>query len=252
MEYEPRTYRQFFNPERFAGFTVQYLETDLWIGIDHPSFHKDIAELAQEEVVKLRTRMDHYILRQSAFKTSLVPVTLLPGAPEEIKEMERAGLRTGTGPMSSVAGMFAHHVGEKIRHHFNVKEVVVENGGDYYIKVKEDLLITVYAGSSPLSEKIAVIVPEHETPCGVCTSSGSIGPSFSFGNADAVMVACYSPVLADAWATSLANRIKSPADISGVLTFSEQFPEILSLVIICGDKTGFRGNFEVRFVQTSA
>ena len=252
MEYEPRTYRQSFNPSRFASFTVQYLETDLWIGVDHPSFHKEIAELAQEEVVKLRTGMDHYILRQPLFKTSLVPVRVLAGAAGEIVEMAHAGMHTGTGPMASVAGMFAWHVGEKIRHRFEVKEVIVENGGDYYIGLKEDLLMTIYAGNSPLSEKIAVIIPAGETPCGVCTSSGTVGPSLSFGKADAVMVACYSPVLADAWATALANRVKTPGDIEDVLTFSEQFPEILSLVIICGDKTGFRGNFEVRFVNTYA
>jgi uncharacterized protein len=252
MDFELRTYRQQFNPERFAGFNVQYLETDLWIGIDHPSFNREITEVAQEEVVKLRSVIDHYILRQPSFKTSLSPVKVLPGASEEIKEMALAGFRTETGPMSSVAGMFAHHVGEKIRHLFKVREVLVENGGDYYIMVKEDLLISVFAGSSPLSEKIAVIIPSRETPCGVCTSSGTVGPSLSFGKADAVMVACYSPVLADAWATALANRINSPYDIGDVLTYSEQFPEILSLVIICEDKTGFRGNFEVRFVQSSA
>jgi ApbE superfamily uncharacterized protein (UPF0280 family) len=154
--------------------------------------------------------------------------------------------------MAAVAGMFALHVGEKIRRKFHVQELVVENGGDFYIYVKDDLLITIYAGESPLSEKIAVIVPAHETPCGVCTSSGTVGPSLSFGNADAVMVACYSPVLADAWATSLANRVKSPDDIEGVLTFSEHYPEILSLVIICDDKTGIRGNFEVRFIPDLA
>jgi ApbE superfamily uncharacterized protein (UPF0280 family) len=66
------------------------------------------------------------------------------------------------------------------------------------------------------------------------------------------MVACYSPVLADGWATALANRVKSPADIEMVLKYSEQFPEILSLVIICADKTGIRGNFEVRFVHSLA
>jgi hypothetical protein len=97
-----------------------------------------------------------------------------------------------------------------------------------------------------------VIVPVTDTPCGICTSSGTVGPSLSFGKADAVMVACYSPVLADGWATALANRVKSQTDIEKVLTYSEQFPEILSLIIICEEKTGIRGNFEVRFVHNSA
>jgi uncharacterized protein len=250
--YQPRTYRQTFNPERFASFTVQYRETDLWIGVDHASFHKEIAELAQKEVVKVRKQMEEYIHHHPTFKTSLKPVDPAPDVPETIQSMFVSGFRTHTGPMASVAGMFAHQVGEKIRHHFKVKELVIENGGDYYISLKEDLLMTVYAGTSPLSEKIGVIVPSKETPCGICTSSSTVGPSLSFGKADAVMVACYSPVLADGWATALANRVKSPADIEAVLKYSEQFPEILSLVIICADKTGIRGNFEVRFVQSLA
>jgi ApbE superfamily uncharacterized protein (UPF0280 family) len=252
MEFEPRTYRQQFNPERFASFTVQYLETDLWIGTDHASFHKEIAELARQEIIRIRKQLEHYISLHPEFKTSLTPDSPVPGVPDVAKEMIVSGFRTHTGPMASVAGMFAHQVGEKIRHHFKVKELVIENGGDYYIFLKEDLLMTVYAGASPLSEKIAVIVPAKETPCGICTSSGTVGPSLSFGKADAVMVACYSPALADGWATALANRVQSTADIETVLKYSEQFPEILSLVIICADKTGIRGNFEVRFVHNLA
>jgi ApbE superfamily uncharacterized protein (UPF0280 family) len=252
MEYQPRIYRQQFNPDRFASFTLQYLETDLWVGVDHDSFHKEIAELARNEVVFLRKKLDRYIRNHPEFKTSLKPVKLKDEAPEEVKVMSLAGLRTNTGPMSSVAGMFALTVGEKIRHSFHIRELVIENGGDFFLFLKEDLLINIYAGNSPLSEKIGVVVPASETPCGLCTSSGTVGPSVSFGSADAVMVACYSPTVADAWATALANRVKSPADINTVLKYSEQFSEILSLVIICQDKTGIRGKFEVRFIDISA
>ena len=252
MEYQPRTYRQQFNPDRFASFTVQYLETDLWIGVDHDSFHKEIAEVALHEVVNLRTRLDSYIHDHPAFGASLEPLKLIPGAPPEAREMAAAGVRSGTGPMAAVAGMFALRTAEKIRKRFPLKELIVENGGDYFLLLKEDLLMTIYAGNSPLSEKIGILIPAGDTPCGICTSSGTVGPSLSFGMADAVMVACASPVQADAWATALANRVKTPADIEPVLKYSEQFPEIRSLVVICEDKTGIRGNFEVRFVHNSA
>ncbi|HNQ38552.1 MAG: UPF0280 family protein [Prolixibacteraceae bacterium] len=252
MEYQPRSYRQQFNPARFASFTVQYLETDLWIGVDHPSFRKEIAEVALHEVMDLRTMLDSYIHEFPAFGVTLEPLKLFPGAPAQAREMAAAGIRSGTGPMAAVAGMFALRTAEKIRNRFPLKELIVENGGDYFLLLKEDLLMTIYAGDSPLSEKIGILIPAGETPCGVCTSSGTVGPSFSFGKADAVMVACSSPVLADAWATALANRVQTPADIEPVLKYSEQFPEILSLVVICEDQTGIRGNFDVRFVHSSA
>lgn len=252
MEYQPRSYRQQFNPARFASFTVQYLETDLWIGMDHASFRKEIAEVALHEVMDLRTRLDSYIHEFPPFGASLEPLKLFPGAPPEAQEMAAACTRSGTGPMAAVAGMFALRAAEKIRKHFPLQELIVENGGDYFLLLKEELLMTIYAGDSPLSERIGILIPARETPCGVCTSSGTVGHSLSFGKADAVMVACASPVLADAWATALANRVKTPADIEPVLKYSEQFPEIRSLVIICEDKTGIRGNFEVRFIHSSA
>lgn len=252
MEYQPRTYRQQFNPDRFASFTVQYLETDLWVGVDHASFHKEIAELVLQEVVDLRIRLEEFIKNHPVFGTSLEPVRLPGPVSGMIRDMAAAGTRSGTGPMAAVAGAFAFHAATKIRERFPVKELIVENGGDYFLLLNEDLLMTIYAGDSPLSEKIGILIPAGDTPCGICTSSGTVGPSLSFGKADAVMVACASPVLADAWATALANRVKTPADIKSVLKYSEQFPEIRSLVIICEDKTGIRGNFEVRFVHASA
>ncbi len=252
MDYQPRLYRQQFNPARFASFTVQYLETDLWIGVDHDSFRKEIAELALQEVVRLRAALEAYLRRQPLFRTTLVPLKLLPGAPPEAREMAAAAARSGTGPMAGVAGLFAFRTAERIRKKFTLKELIIENGGDFFLLLKEDLLMTVYAGNSPLSEKIGILIPAGETPCGVCTSSGTVGPSLSFGKADAVMVACSSPALADTWATALANRVKTPADIEPVLKYSEHFPEILSRVVICEDQTGIRGNFEIRFVHTSA
>ena len=89
---------------------------------------------------------------------------------------------------------------------------------------------------------------KEETPVGVCTSSGTIGPSLSFGMADAVMVACRSTALADAFATSFGNKVKSPGVIGDVLKNSEDYPEILSMIIICRDKTGIRGNFELKLI----
>ncbi len=177
MEYQLRTYRQQFNPARFASFTVQYLETDLWIGVDHASFHKEIAEVALHEVMDLRTKLDAYIHEFPAFGASLEPLKLFPGALPEAREMAAAGTRSGTGPMAAVAGLFALRIAEKIRKRFPLKELIVENGGDYYLLLKEDLLMTIYAGDSPLSEKIGILIPAGDSPCGVCTSSGTVGPS---------------------------------------------------------------------------
>lgn len=247
--FQPRVYRDTFNTERFASFTLQYRDTDLWIGVDHGSFSPEMAEFLQSEVVQLWQGLEGYIQNHPEFQTSHSPVILPGNAPEAAILMAEAGNRAGTGPMAAVAGFVAWHTGEILRQKFGAKEIVVENGGDFYLLLKNDLTMTIFAGPSPLSDKIAVVIPADATPCGVCTSSGTVGHSFSYGKADAVMVVCQSPLLADAWATSLANRIQSADDIGHVLNFSEEFPEIQSLIIICEDKVGIRGNFDTKFVK---
>jgi uncharacterized protein len=247
--FEPRLYRNSFNPERFSAFTLQYRDTDVWVGVDKSSFRTAMAEKTRDVVTDLWQKLESYALLQSGFFTSHLPLNLLASAPGEALLMAEAGFRTLTGPMAAVAGLFAWKIGEALREEFKVRELVVENGGDYYLLLEEDLNMTIHAGNSPLSGKIAVVIPAGSTPCGVCTSSGTVGHSFSYGKADAVMVACPSPVLADAWATALANRVKRPDDIPAVLSYSEDYPEIESVVIICEDKVGIRGNFEARMVK---
>ena len=36
--FQPRTYRNQFNIERFQSFEIKHLETDLWIGVNPASF----------------------------------------------------------------------------------------------------------------------------------------------------------------------------------------------------------------------
>ena len=132
---------------------------------------------------------------------------------------------------------------------FDIQELVVENGGDIFLKIKRNLLMSVYAGNSPLSEKIGVEIQAVDSPLGVCTSAGTVGPSVSFGKADAVMIICRNTALADAFATGFGNRIKTPEDVQKVTDQTAEFPEILSAVVICGDKIGIRGKYEMKVIR---
>jgi uncharacterized protein len=247
--YEPRTYRQQFNEKRFYSFQTFFRETDLWIGIDRDSYVPEMKNLAYKKVVSLRNNLDDFIRKNPDFERSLTPLTLRPIDLPEAKEMASAAAKAGVGPMATVAGLFAQEGGKEIIQNFKVDEVIVENGGDIFLKLKEKLILSVYAGKSELSEKVGVIIPSIETPTGVCTSAGTIGPSLSFGKADAVMVACKSTTLADALATALGNKVKSSTDIDSVLKYSETYPEIISLIIICEGKVGIKGNFEVKMLK---
>ena len=244
-----RKYRQQFNNQRFTSFEVKYCETDLWIGIDPASFNPKMQETALERVKELRQKMDDYILTEPLFKKTLKPFYPDKNAPVEAQDMAAAAEKAGVGPMAAVAGLFAREAGETILQNFSVEEMVVENGGDIFILLKKELVISVFAGNSPLSERIGVAIPEKLSKFGVCTSSGTVGPSFSAGKADAAMVICNDVLLADAFATTFGNKIQKPADVEKVINMAEKIPEITSLLIICEDKVGIWGDLELRLLK---
>lgn len=247
--YEKRTYRTQFNVSRFQSFEVKYLETDLWIGINPSSFKEEMKLVAYNKIKELRTRLDEYILLEPFFKKSLKPFQPSENAPGEAKEMAAAAEKAGVGPMASVAGLFAREVGETLLQNFSVEEMVIENGGDIFVLLKNELLLSVFAGESPLSERIGLVIPPGKGKMGICTSAGTVGPSLSFGKADAVVVVCEDVLLADAFATAFGNKVKSPNDVEKVINQSEKYPEILSMLIICEDKVGVRGDFEIRILK---
>ena len=247
--FQPRTYRTQFNTTRFQSFEVKYLETDLWIGIDTASFKKEMKTVAAEKTEELRKKLDSYIKTEPFFKKSLKPFHPAETAPDEAKGMAAAAEIAGVGPMAAVAGLFAREVGETILQNFSVQEMVIENGGDIFALLKDEFVLSVFAGESPLSERIGLVIPAETGKTGICTSAGTVGPSLSFGKADAVVVICEDAVLADAFATAFGNKVKSPNDVEKVINLCEKYPEILSLLIICEDKIGIKGDFEMRILK---
>lgn len=246
---EPRTYRQHFSQERFRSFVVTYKETDLWIGVDPDSFRDEMKEVSFLKIKEFRTVLEQYIGTDPDFGKTFEPYPAEPNAPAIVKGMVRAAERANVGPMAAVAGAFSEAVGRHLLEKFDIQELVVENGGDIFLKIERPILMSVYAGNSPLSEKIGIEIQATDSPLGVCTSAGTVGPSVSFGQADAVMIACRNTALADAFATGFGNRIKTPEDVQEVIDQTVQFPEILSAVMICRDKIGIRGKYEMKLIK---
>ncbi len=247
--YQPRTYRTQFNTERFKGFVVSHLETDLWIGVDPESFREEMKEVSLTKIRSLRKTFDDYIKSEPFFKKSLKPFQPKEDAPVEAKQMAIAAEKAGIGPMSAVAGLFAQEIGEEIIRNFSLKELVIENGGDIYVLLKNELVLSVFAGESILSERIGLVIPSGTKKLGICTSAGTFGPSISYGKADAVVVVCEDILLADAYATALGNKVKSPDHVEKVIKQAENLSEIQSLLVICEDKVGVKGENEIKILK---
>jgi ApbE superfamily uncharacterized protein (UPF0280 family) len=240
-----RFYREKMGENRFRSFTISCKESDLWIGVDNEKFHPEIIDFALGKLVALRYSLESYLNDYPHFGTSFTPVKTKKGDPEIAVEMSKAGEIANTGPMAAVAGAFSEFIGKAIQKEFNVDEIVVENGGDIFLNLNHDLILSVYAGESPLSGKIGLEIPSNSSPLGICTSAGTVGPSVSFGNADAVVIASKKTALADAFATAYGNRIKKANDIELALELAKKDQRILSALIICEGKVGICGKFKI-------
>lgn len=249
MEYKERSYRSRFSDDGRLWFCVKFLESDLWIGVDSGSYHASMEDAAYAFVVDLRRRMDAYLLMDPQYKSALTPYDAGLEAPTILKDMSRVSRKTGIGPMSAVAGAVSLHVAEFLKSKFGVNEVIVENGGDIYVDVQSDMDISVFAGQSPLSEKVGLHIPAAAFPCGICTSSGTVGPSLSLGRADAMLIVCRDVLLADSYATAMANRIKTVNDLQPVIEIIQTIPEIQGAIAIKDDQLAITGLYELRLFK---
>ena len=240
--YKPRTYRHWVEGKELVSFNVTVKETDLYIRAA-----SNLQRKAHRMVLKYRNQLERYIERNPDFLTSLEPLPTPRQAPHIVKQMTEAARQAGVGPMASVAGAIAEYVGRELLD-FS-PEIIVENGGDIYMKSLSGRTVGIFAGKSPLSGKIGLEIEAKDTPLGICTSSGTVGHSLSFGRADAVIALAPSATLADAAATAIANRVSQPDDIAGAIKFSQSIGGLKGVVIIKDDNIGAWG--EVKLCETS-
>jgi len=224
-----------------VGFGVVVKETDLYLRAA-----SNLRRKAHRMVLKYRGRLERYIAHHPDFLTSLEPVEVEAEAPKIVSDMAGAARLAGVGPMAAVAGAIAGFVGGELLE-FS-PEVIVENGGDIFLKSLRPRIIGVFAGDSPLTGKLGLQIEPEDTPLGICTSSGTVGHSLSFGRADAAIVLAESATLADAAATAIGNRVSDVADIEGAIEFAQSIGQLKGVVIIKDDKLGVWG--EVKLVKT--
>lgn len=240
--YEPRTYRNWVSDKDLVSFSVQVKETDLLIRA-----RRDLKAKALAATQKCRAELEQYIISHPLFAISLEPLSVEKNAPSLVREMADAARQASVGPMAAVAGAIAERVGRELLSFSD--EVIVENGGDIFIKTSKERLIGVYAGASTLTGRIAFAIQPEETPLGVCTSSGSVGHSLSFGVADAVIVFSSSTSLADAAATAIGNRVSSAGDIPKALEFARGIQGLKGAAVIKDDHMGVFGQVRIADVD---
>lgn len=240
--YVDRTYRALVEDD-LLSFFVKIKDTDLHIQAD-----QEVSDWAFDLALQYRLQIEKYIEQRPEFLSSLAPLTPDILAPPIVKEMLAAGSTAGVGPMAAVAGAIAEYVGKALVRR-GCREVMVENGGDIYLNRTKDCTVAIFAGQSPLSLQVGIKLPVSMLPVGICTSSGTVGHSLSFGRADAVAVIARSTVLADAVATRLGNEVgvssSADAGIQRALQVGRSIEGVQGVVIISGVKIGAVGTVEL-------
>jgi uncharacterized protein len=195
-----------------------------------------------------RQAIESTIERCVDFAISFTPVPVSDSEPEIVRKMALAAQRMNVGPMAAVAGAVAEFTLTALLDD-GAREAVVDNGGDIALKIDEPLHIGIYAGASPVKD-LAFHVEPGSGLLSICTSSGTVGHSFSYGKADAAVVISADACLADAAATALGNRIKGPADVEHAFDFLYEQIGIQGALAICQDKIGLFGELP-KLVRTS-
>lgn len=239
MKYGERTYRSMINKGNLISYNVKIAESDLLVSSD-----TNLSYEALKSLTKHRYSLETYIKSYPDFLTSLLPLPEDDLAPPIVRDMLVKSKMCGVGPMAGVAGAVSEFVGYDLRN--QTGNLIIENGGDIFIKSENKLIASVYAGESPLSYNVNFIVKPEETPLGICTSSATVGPSLSFGKADAVCVISKSATLADAAASAIGNKVKSKNDIKPAIDFGIKIKGVTGIIIIIGNEMGAIG--EVQFV----
>ena len=235
--YEERFYRNKIISK--FKMEVSFKESDLLICSD-----KEIAkEKAQNILVKYYEQIEGYAMKNPLFLTSLSPLEIDQTAPPIIKEMIESSKVTGIGPFSAVAGAVAQYVGGELLNH--CRELIIENGGDIFLKINEDKIIGVYLGQEFKINNLNLKVKKRSQAFGVASSSSSLGHSLNFGKADLVSVVAKNIIIADGFATAISNRIKRIGDVDKILAEAREDLAIEGLLVAFGEKIFLWGDLEI-------
>ncbi len=258
MAYEERFYRKYHNNLNQLKFIVCVEETDLLIIMDDVDDISILKQLIKCMVLEIRKKIISFSKIDPEFLTALKPIIISPEIIESqkkgqdiiinkniIKMMYDGSITCNVGPMATVAGVTAQVIVESLISKYGNINIIIENGGDIFMNTLVAKKVSVYAGNSSLSNKLALLIQPEDTPISICTSSGTIGHSLSFGKADAVVVVSKQSAIADGAATYLCNQIQSAKDINKTLSLAKSINGVIGVIIIVGEQMGIVGDINI-------
>ncbi len=232
-----KQYRSLVNFKNKYCYRLLFQYSDLFVISDI-----DIYRLLGPTLMMFYDMIGKVIEENPLFKKSLKPVKPQKKYPHIIKKMCEASIVFDVGPMASVAGALCDYMARELKD--SCKTLIIENGGDIYIKEKRNIKISLSLNNKYFNN-LLLEIDKTSLPAGICASSGTIGHSLSFGTSDLVAVTARSAVTADAAATAIANTIKSKEDIKESIDQYKSFKAIDAIVSIKDDIIGIWGKVKI-------
>jgi ApbE superfamily uncharacterized protein (UPF0280 family) len=192
------------------------------------------------EIVRQRRILEDYIKRHPDYRDSFEPVELYDDASEIAQRMARAARLVGVGPMAAVAGAMAQCAAEAALED-GASEVIVDNGGDIYLRIARPALIGLGTGTAELANRLAFSLQTNDTPIAICSSSGKMGHSKSLGKCNLATVVAKDAALADAAATQAANLVTTIEDVDSALEHIVGIEGVAGVMIIMNNHVGLAG-----------
>ena len=224
------------------------------IGETHIRLRSDITDhdLAGH-IHTLRSDLTSYIARNPDFLHNFTPISADDeNLPLIVSKMYESSNLCDVGPMACVAGTISEMALDYLIA-LGSKNSIVENGGDIALVNDRTVLCGIYSNNEILGNEIAFKIPERKSPLGICTSSGNIGHSISFGTSDSVTVISPSPSVADGLATRIGNDVKGidgESKVSNAAETAEEFRQhFMGVLIICGNSVATVGRLP-KIVET--
>ena len=214
--------------------------SEINLGQTHIRLTTDVKEHnLKSQIYSWRLDLEKYIALNNDFLLSIEPIRKYEDdLPLIIRMMYESSILADVGPMACVAGSISQLSLDYLIGH-DSKYSIVENGGDIAMINDEKVLCGIFSNNPILGNDIAFEIKARKRPLGICTSSGKIGHSISFGEADSVTVLSESSSIADGLATRIANDVageNSEDKVYNALESAENFKEFFEGVLIISDE----------------
>ena len=228
---------------------------EIEIGETHIRLTTDLKSHSLEDYIySIRADLKSHIAHNQYFLHAMKPLKPKTDDLSPIVErMYESSDLCDVGPMACVAGTVSELSLDYLIS-CGSKNSIVENGGDIAVINSRTVLCGIFSNNPVLGNDIAFKIKKRHKPLGICTSSGKMGHSISFGLSDSVTVISKSPSIADGLATRIANGVNgedSQERVYAGLETADDYDDLFEgVLIVCGGNVATMGRLP-DIVETS-